>query len=160
MAAPQVAGAAAMVLAAHPGYSPARVRRLLVARSTKGKIVNKGTGSPNRLLYTPPPPVAPSISTRKVTAGTAGRTYRTQLKLGSTRRGSWKLSGGRLPAGLHLSAAGVISGTPAAAGSRRFTVRFTDWVPQSVTRTLTVAVKARPPVISTSTLPPAVYVQD
>jgi subtilisin family serine protease len=51
MACPHVTGAVAMMLDTHPHYSPAQVRSLLVARSTKGKIKDKGSKSPNRLLY-------------------------------------------------------------------------------------------------------------
>ncbi|HET9516761.1 MAG TPA: S8 family peptidase, partial [Actinoplanes sp.] len=52
MAAPHVAGAAAMVLDAAPTYTPQQVRDYLVARSTKGKVINQRY-SPDRLLYTP-----------------------------------------------------------------------------------------------------------
>jgi subtilisin family serine protease len=63
MAAPHVAGAAAEVLALHPRYTPQQVRDALVAGSTLGRVANRGTGSPNRLLYslslTAPVPPAP-----------------------------------------------------------------------------------------------------
>ncbi|GAA0483605.1 hypothetical protein Ade02nite_93960 [Paractinoplanes deccanensis] len=52
MAAPHVAGAAALVLAKHPSYTPAQVRDELVARSVTGSVRGAGKGSPNRLLYT------------------------------------------------------------------------------------------------------------
>ncbi|XVV12213.1 S8 family peptidase [Actinoplanes sp. CA-131856] len=52
MAAPHVAGAAALVLAAHPSYTPAQVRDELVAQAGTGSIRNPGKGSPNRMLYT------------------------------------------------------------------------------------------------------------
>lgn len=62
MATPHVVGAAALVLAANPGYSPQQVRDTLVANATSGVVTNPGSGSPNLLLYTgsggttPPPP--------------------------------------------------------------------------------------------------------
>jgi serine protease len=61
MASPHVAGAAALVLDAHPEYTPAQVRDALVAAATPGKVTSPGSGSPNVLLYTgggglPPPP--------------------------------------------------------------------------------------------------------
>jgi subtilisin family serine protease len=64
MATPMVAGAAALVLDAGPGYSPGQVRNYLVAHATTGKVTDKGSGSPNRLLYVrPPPPAASAIVT-------------------------------------------------------------------------------------------------
>jgi subtilisin family serine protease len=51
MATPHVAGAAALVLSAHPTFTPAQVRNQLVADTTTGHVINPGTGSPNRLLF-------------------------------------------------------------------------------------------------------------
>lgn len=61
MAAPHVAGAAALYLATNTTAGPAAVQSAIVAASTPNVITNPGTGSPNRLLYTgtggttPPP---------------------------------------------------------------------------------------------------------
>jgi subtilisin family serine protease len=61
MASPHVAGAAALLLAANPTWSPAQVRDKLIADSTSGKISDARSGSPNKLLHTgtgdttPPP---------------------------------------------------------------------------------------------------------
>lgn len=60
MAAPHVAGAAALILGATPAATPAQVWNTMLANATPNKITNPGTGSPNRLLYvggttTPPP---------------------------------------------------------------------------------------------------------
>ncbi len=52
MAAPHVAGAAALYLSAHPEATPAEVAEALTTNATKGKIGSPGTGSPNALLYT------------------------------------------------------------------------------------------------------------
>ncbi|GHH77314.1 S8 family peptidase [Promicromonospora soli] len=51
MATPHVAGAAALVLTAHPGYTPAQVRDTLVNTGTAGVVTNPGRNSPNVLLY-------------------------------------------------------------------------------------------------------------
>jgi subtilisin family serine protease len=51
MAAPHVAGAAALYLAGHPGDSPAQVHSAIVNAATPGVVTSPGSGSPNRLLY-------------------------------------------------------------------------------------------------------------
>ncbi|MEV5436082.1 S8 family peptidase [Streptomyces sp. NPDC052682] len=50
MAAPHVAGAAAVYLTSHPSASPATVHNALVNGATTGVLHNTGSGSPNRLL--------------------------------------------------------------------------------------------------------------
>ncbi len=52
MASPHVAGAAALVLGAHPAWTPAQVRDALVTNAGSGVVSSAGTGSPNKLLYT------------------------------------------------------------------------------------------------------------
>ncbi len=60
MATPHVAGAAALVLADHPSYTPAEVTSALTSSATSGVVTGPGSGSPNLLLYTggttPAPP--------------------------------------------------------------------------------------------------------
>jgi subtilisin family serine protease len=51
MASPHVAGAAALVLGAHPTWTPRRVRDEMVARATTGVVADR-KGSPNKLLRT------------------------------------------------------------------------------------------------------------
>lgn len=52
MAAPHVAGAAALYLAVHPKASPARVAKALVNSGTRKAVGSPGAGSPNELLFT------------------------------------------------------------------------------------------------------------
>lgn len=52
MASPHVAGAAALVLAANPGYTPSQVSAAILNNTVSGKVTNAGTGSPNKMLYT------------------------------------------------------------------------------------------------------------
>ena len=67
MASPHVAGAAALYLSANKTAAPQAVRDTLVNSATLNKVINPGTGSPNKLLFTgtggqtppPPPPPAP-----------------------------------------------------------------------------------------------------
>ncbi|WP_326551211.1 S8 family peptidase [Micromonospora sp. NBC_01813] len=51
MAAPHVAGAAALVASANPSWTPQQVRDFLYNNATVDAVGNPGTGSPNRLLY-------------------------------------------------------------------------------------------------------------
>ncbi|MEU0084121.1 S8 family peptidase [Streptomyces sp. NPDC006274] len=51
MAAPHVAGAAALYLAQNRSATPAQVSSALSSAATSGVVGNPGTGSPNRLLY-------------------------------------------------------------------------------------------------------------
>ncbi|HZY05685.1 MAG TPA: Ig domain-containing protein, partial [Anaeromyxobacteraceae bacterium] len=76
----------------------------------------------------PTPPTPPGVSTSSLPWGTTGVAYSATLSAsGGTTPYSWSVSAGSLPAGLSLAAAtGIISGTPAAAGSSSFTVRVAD----------------------------------
>ncbi len=72
MAAPHVAGAAALYLQANPNASPTSVASALVGNASTGRVSSAGTGSPNELLYigtasdggtvTPPPSGNPTLS--------------------------------------------------------------------------------------------------
>lgn len=51
MASPHVAGAAALVKALNPSFTPQQVRDYLVNTATQNVVTNPGTNSPNRLLF-------------------------------------------------------------------------------------------------------------
>ena len=70
---------------------------------------------------------APTITTAStLSAGKVGTAYNLQLEAtGGTPPYSWSVSAGGLPAGLSLSTAGVLSGTPTTAGTFSFTVQVT-----------------------------------
>lgn len=53
---------------------------------------------------------------------------------------TWSLAAGTLPAGLTLSPAGTLSGTPSAAGAHALTVRVTDAAEQTAERDYTLAI--------------------
>jgi subtilisin family serine protease len=52
MAAPHVAGGAALYLETNPGATPAQVSTAVINAATAGVVKSPGSGSPNRLLYT------------------------------------------------------------------------------------------------------------
>jgi hypothetical protein len=58
MAAPHVAGVAALVLESAPASTPAEVWTTIEAASTKG-VLSECCGDPDKLLFVPPPPPAP-----------------------------------------------------------------------------------------------------
>ncbi len=153
MAAPHVAGAAALVLDAFPADTPAQVRNYLVTKATTGKVTDP-KGSPNRLLFVPAPAGAPTIATARVTAGLE-RPFTGKLTLAAARRGTWSVASGTLPPGVRLSPSGALSGTPTTPGTSTAVVRFVDYVPNTVTRTVTFTVAPTTPVIATTSLPSA-----
>ena len=73
--------------------------------------------------------VPPGLAVRSLSLGSGlvGSSYTTTLSAsGGTPGYTWSLASGSLPAGLTLSSAGVISGTPTATGTATFTVAVAD----------------------------------
>ena len=67
------------------------------------------------------------ITTTSVPAGQVSVAYSTTLQASEgTTPYTWSISSGSLPAGLTLSAGGIISGTPTTSGSSTFAVKVTD----------------------------------
>ncbi len=151
MAAPHVTGAAALVLDAAPAYTPAQVRDFLVARATTGKVADP-KGSPNRLLYVPPPPAAPAITSTGINAA-AGETYTSSFRISPTRRGTWKVVAGSLPKGMSMTSQGALLGVPSGPGTSTVKVQFADYVPNVVTRSITVKVAHPAPAFAVDALP-------
>jgi hypothetical protein len=84
-----------------------------------------------------------AASTTSLPATGVGAKYSQQLvAAGGAGQYSWSVTSGALPAGLSLSSAGVISGTPSAGGAQTFTATVTDPGPPSQTATeqLTISV--------------------
>ncbi|HEY0872062.1 MAG TPA: Ig domain-containing protein [Vicinamibacterales bacterium] len=81
------------------------------------------------LTVTPTLTATPGCSLVPATlpAGTIGQAYSQQLTLmGGTNPVAFSVVSGAVPAGLTLSAAGLLAGTPTTAGTSSFTVRATD----------------------------------
>jgi Putative Ig domain len=93
------------------------------------------------------------VTTSTLPAGTVGIAYTTQqlTATGGTNSYTWSLASGTLPAGLSLSGAGAITGTPTASGSSSFVVSATDANGQSIPGNLSITVAAA----TTTTLKPA-----
>ncbi len=72
MAAPHVAGAAAVYLGINTSATPAQVVTALVNSSTANVVGNPGSGSPNRLLYARTFSVAPTVDSLSPVSGSTG----------------------------------------------------------------------------------------
>jgi subtilisin family serine protease len=77
MAAPHIAGAAALILGAQPTLTPAQVDQTIKANATANAIVNASTNTANRLLHvpstSPETPVASAPSAPTNVRATAGK---------------------------------------------------------------------------------------
>jgi len=97
-------------------------------------------------------PAALAVTTTSLPGGTVSVAYpSTSLQAsGGVPPYSWSLQSGSMPAGLNLSAAGAISGTPTAAGAYPLTFVVTDSssTPETAKASLTLTISAAP----TSTL--------
>jgi hypothetical protein len=102
-------------------------------------------------------PAPPAITTTTLPGGTEGAAYSQQIAATGLAPLTFSTSTGTVPAGLTLSTAGLISGTPTGPnGTSNFTVKVLDSSNpvQSATQALSIVIALPPaPVISTTTLP-------
>ena len=96
-----------------------------------------------------------TVSPASLPAATAGTNYsQTVSANGGTAPYTFAVTAGALPAGLNLSSAGVLSGTPTASGSFNFTVSATDsGIPTTGSRAYTLTVAAPTLTLPATTLP-------
>jgi hypothetical protein len=99
-------------------------------------------GSVGRYTVTFTVAPVPSVRTTALSTARRGRSFQQRLSAdGGTAPYRWSISSGRLPAGLRLSASGVVSGTPTARGTVTVTVAVTDAWGARGTRTLRMTVR-------------------
>jgi hypothetical protein len=116
---------------------------------------SSGTGNTTRpVSLTVNATAAPAISTVALPAGAVNTAYnQTLAAAGGTSPYNWSVSAGTLPAGLSLSATGVLDGMPTAAGTSTFTVRVAGANSASSTKDFSVTINAAatpPPITLTS----------
>jgi hypothetical protein len=98
-----------------------------------------------------------TIETGSLPDGVLGQTYAHRLRaLGGTSPYRWTLKQGSLPAGLELTEAGVIQGTPTTVGELDIEIQLTDQSGQSTSKQFSIEVDPAPEltVINTSPLAP------
>jgi hypothetical protein len=108
-----------------------------------------GGGSPTP-GPTPGPPSSLQITTASLGKATVGTPYTATLAAAGGGNLTWTVSAGSLPAGVTLGSNGVLSGTPAGAGSYAFTVRA-EGGGKSATKELSLVVIEK----LTATAPPS-----
>jgi hypothetical protein len=102
-------------------------------------------------------PAAPAVTTGALVAGTVGTAYSGTLAAsGGIPPYTWTLTSGTLPAGINMNTAGVLSGTPTAAGvgTTNLTFKVTDSgtaTAISTTATLGLTIAAAPAITFTTT---------
>jgi hypothetical protein len=97
------------------------------------------------------------ITTTSLNDGVVGIAYSQTLSAtGGNSTYTWSLASGTLPAGLTISPAGVISGTPTTAGNSSFVVQVQDTGTPQQTKTQSLSIRMAAPLVTTiTTLPPA-----
>jgi sugar lactone lactonase YvrE len=90
-------------------------------------------------------PASLTITTPSLVSGSFGIPYYQFLTAaGGQLPYNWSLASGTLPAGLSLSSAGIISGTPTGSGSSQFVARVTDANFATTTQSFTLTVVSAP----------------
>jgi subtilisin family serine protease len=149
MASPHVAGAAALVLEQLPTRTPAEVGQTLLALATPNVITNPGTGTPNRLLFTPrgaapappTPPAGPLVSA-SFNADAQGFVFQANAFRGTTAAfssGAFSATGGATGGGLVISLGGI-NNTVANGMSGGFARTFNLTTPTTVTARVRIMV--------------------
>jgi len=96
----------------------------------------------------------PTVTTTTLPDATIGAAYSQSLAAsGGTTPYTWSLTGGALPAGITLSSAGVVSGTPTQAGSFSPVFTVTDSANRTASRTIALTVGGPTLAIAPTTLP-------
>jgi uncharacterized protein (TIGR03437 family) len=98
-----------------------------------------------------------SVTTTTLPKGVQGVAYnQTLAAAGGLSPYTWTVSAGNLPAGVTLSGAGVLSGTPGAAGAFSFTARVADAASGAATQPLSLQIGAPLTITTAATLPSGV----
>ena len=159
MAAPHVAGSAALLKAMYPEATASQIKAALLGGANGEYLRDDGTsahglldltGAINFMAAVMSESSAPKISDANVPDGGLGQRYKTEFFASGTQPIEWEIDG-ELPEGLTFED-GRISGTPRESGTFPFTVTaLNDYGESSLMLTLNIA-DAIAPVLDMSTL--------
>ena len=117
------------------------------------KVTDKDGSTDSQAYQVTINPAPLTITTGSLPGGTLGTAYsQTLTAAGGSGGYTWATTSGSLPAGLTLSAGGIISGTPTGATSN-FTVTVTDSGKRTASKALSIAITVPPLSITTTSLP-------
>lgn len=149
MATPHVAGAVSFAAMHYPADTVAQRRaRVLAAVDTKpsltGKVITNGRLNLLKIVDANLDGIAdwqPLVNTATLAVAIQGEPYsQTLTATNGSSPYSWSLDGGALPSGFTLSSQGILSGTTSTSGVSEFTVKVTDQVGASSTKTFALSV--------------------
>lgn len=110
--------------------------------ATRSYTLTVSTASPSSITVTTP----------TLPGATVGNYYSTQLiASGGSGAYTWAVSSGSLPAGLTLTVAGLIYGTPTAAGTSSFTVQIDDGAGHMISYSFSIVVSLPAAALSITT---------
>ena len=107
------------------------------AFNVKGRVVDSAQNCKDIDL---PLLVCSVVTTSSLLDSIVGANYSQTLAAPGAESPTWSIASGRLPDGLTLSSAGVISGRPTTAGTETFTVKFSDRNNCADTRQLSITI--------------------
>ncbi len=134
--------------------TPVNFGSFLITASATDSCLPQATVKQKPFALTVSPNSGPlAISTTSpLPAGTEGVAYNLQLAAtGGTSPYTFAVTSGSLPAGLSLSAAGVITGTPTSAGTASFTVTVTDNIGTTSPKTFALTINCPTLTITSAT---------
>gem|GEM_PF-702976 len=151
MAAPHVAGVAALLFAAYPNESATQIKARILSRARSIDIGLWVNGTLNAAgAYG-----IPEITTPYMQDSAVGFSYSQSLSVSSIATITWSIDSGGLPGGLRLNSnTGEIYGTPTTAGTSNFTVKAENaFGVDTKLLSITVTNSLVTPTINTSSLP-------
>src|SRR5207302_9794145 len=130
-----------------------KIHFVVAARDAAGKTVQRTFAATQAAAPAPPPPPAPpvAVQTSLLPNAMVGVAYSTALTAdGGVAPYSWAVASGDVPAGIAVSSAGAVTGTPASTGQWTFAVQVKDSKGSSATASfsLTVGAATAPPPLA------------